>query len=173
MHHVANALAAATCALVLGLDLKLIGEGLAQVLPVAGRMEIRQHHCGACVIDDTYNANTASMKAAIDAAVCMQGKKIAVFGSMAELGDFSEALHREVGTYAKQQGMDSLFAVGEGASAYAKGFGSGAEVLADQEQLIQRCLDELSANVVYLVKGSRSAQMEKVVNALLRERSAC
>src|SRR5690606_15933850 len=111
-HNVANALAAATCALALGIDFLSIKQGLESMQAVAGRMQIKKGIAGSCVIDDTYNANPASVQAAIDVLASMAGKKIMVLGNMAELGDLSASLHTGIGTYAKQKGIDMLLATG-------------------------------------------------------------
>lgn len=165
-HNVANALAAATCALAVGVDLHAIKHGLETVQAVAGRMQVKTGVAGACVIDDTYNANPASVRAAIDALAGMEGKKILVLGSMAELGEFSVSLHDEIGAYADQRGIDVLLATGEATQDCVKSFGEAARWFADKTSLIQACIDAATSETIFLVKGSRSATMENVVEKL-------
>lgn len=165
-HNVANALAAATCALAVGVELHAIKRGLESVQAVAGRMQVKAGIAGACVIDDTYNANPASVRAAIDALSGMIGKKILVLGSMAELGSLSASLHGETGTYARQCGVDVLLATGEATQECVKCFGKGALWFTDKESLITACVEMASAEMVFLVKGSRSSAMEQVVEKL-------
>jgi len=165
-HNVANALAAATCALAVGVGLPAIKRGLESVQAVAGRMQVKTGVAGACVIDDTYNANPTAVRAAIDVLAGMAGKKILVLGSMAELGGLSESLHSEIGAYAKQQGMDVLLATGDATQNCVKSFGETARWFADKTSLIQACVDVATNETIFLVKGSRSATMETVVEKL-------
>lgn len=165
-HNVANALAAATCARAVGVDLPAIKRGLETVQAVTGRMQIKAGVAGACVIDDTYNANPASVRAAIDALAGMAGKKILVLGSMAELGELSVSLHAEIGAYAKQQGIDALLATGDATRDCVKGFGEAAQWFTDKTSLVQACIDAATNETIFLVKGSRSSTMENVVEKL-------
>lgn len=165
-HNVANAMAAATCALAAGVEMDAIKRGLESVQAVSGRMQVKTGSAGACVIDDTYNANPASVRAAIDALSGMQGKKVLVLGYMAELGDLSLSLHSDVGAYARQQGIDVLFSVGDNTQACIKAFGDGARWFADKPSLVDACVALAAKDVVFLVKGSRSAGMEQVVEKI-------
>ena len=92
---------------------------------------------------------------------------------MAELGDASEALHRRVGHYAKQQGIDQLMATGMAMRSAVEAFGAGARHFEDQQALISACAEQVSEETVFLVKGSRSAAMDKVVDALTGGQSGC
>lgn len=165
-HNVMNALAAAACALAVGVDLGAIKCGLESVRAVAGRMQVKTGKVGGCVIDDTYNANPASVRAAIDALAGMAGKKILVLGAMAELGELSVPMHDEIGAYAKQQGIDILLATGDAMRHGVMGFGEGAYWFADKTALTQACIDAATQETIFLVKGSRSETMENVVEKL-------
>jgi len=173
-HNIANALAAAACCLAVHVDLASIKRGLESVVNVAGRMQIKTGVQGSRVIDDSYNANPASMRAAIDALADMQGRRILILGDMAELGEQSESLHREIGTYAQQKNIDDLFSTGKSSACSAQAFGKKSQHFVSKSELIAACKKILDKNCVVLVKGSRSAGMEEVANGLLNEGfSAC
>lgn len=166
-HNVMNALAAAACCVALGVSLPAIRTGLESVRAVAGRMQVKHGINDAIIIDDTYNANPASVKAAIDALRQLPGKHVLVLGDMAELGRDAEALHRDIGRYARQQHLEMLLATGPLSRFSAEGFGAGARHFPDREQLVVACRDLLQNDTVMLVKGSRSAAMETVVQSLV------
>ncbi len=168
-HNIANALAAAAAALAVGAGLAEISAGLASVTPAAGRLQSTTTACGAVVIDDSYNANPGSVKAAIDVLASAAGHRILVLGAMGELGADSEALHASVGRYARQQGLDALWTVGADTAATVAEFGAGARVFADRTELIACLQRQLASTDVILVKGSRSAGMDLVVAALTDE----
>ena len=166
-HNVANALAAAALAWACSLSLAQIQVGLNQAQAAAGRMVL--HRRGAVtVIDDTYNANPNSMCAAIDELAQCAGRRVVVLGAMGELGADAEALHRQVGAYAHAKALDALYCVGRFGQAFADGYGVKAQVFADQPALIAALQTELDGQVTLLVKGSRSARMEHVVQALVQ-----
>ncbi len=168
-HNVHNALAAAACALAVGAPMARIGEGLAQVSTVGGRMRVCTGAGGARLIDDSYNANPGSVRAAIDTLARFDGRRVLVLGDMGELGASEAELHREVGEYARQQGIDELWAVGR-LSAYAcVGFAGAARHFEDRNSLAVALRPLLEPTVTVLVKGSRSAGMEAVVAALTEE----
>lgn len=169
-HNIANSLAAAACAMAAGADLESIAAGLAGVRPVAGRMQRRTGKNGATVFDDSYNANPGSMRAAIDVLAAREGRRLLVCGDMAELGVGAAQLHREIGAYAKSKGVDWLWATGRYAASSAQGFGAGAQVCTDKPQLAAELTAILDADTTVLVKGSRSAGMEDVVNLIIEER---
>lgn len=166
-HNVSNALAAATLAHACQVPLDIIAAGLARTRPAPGRLNVHVPAVNCRVIDDTYNANPSSMKAAIDVLTEMPGRKVLVLGDMGELGSATESGHHEVGEYAKMKKIDALYTVGQYSHFTAAGFGSDAQVYADQQALIGELEKELETVVTLLVKGSRSAHMETVVNALL------
>ncbi|WOD12111.1 UDP-N-acetylmuramoyl-tripeptide--D-alanyl-D-alanine ligase [Pseudomonas sp. NyZ704] len=165
-HNIANALAAAGAAQLLGTDLELIRRGLARVKPVAGRVTPLEGKQGSLIIDDSYNANPASVKAAIDILSDLQGTRILVLGDMGELGEWEEESHREIGTYAREQGLDGLFAVGRLCALAVDSFGADARLFGSRAELIEALVPQLDANTRVLVKGSRSAGMEEVVAGL-------
>jgi len=172
-HNVANALAAAACCLALDIELSVIKRGLESVVNVAGRMQIKNGIKGSRLIDDTYNANPASVRAAIDALSSMtsstDGNGLLILGDMAELGEHAEQLHRDIGNYAKQKGIKRLFTVGNVSLVAAQAFGEGAQHFMNKDAVITACRNFLQKDAVVLVKGSRSSGMEDVVNGLLSE----
>ncbi len=165
-HNVSNALAAAGCAVALGMDLKDIAAGLARMKPVAGRLSWVATLSGARVLDDSYNANPTSLRAGIDVLAACSGQRILVLGDMGELGADSERLHHEAGVAAKQRGLDALYATGRFSEQAVKGFGAGAQHFADVAALIAALKPRLDSRSFLLVKGSRSSRMERVVAAL-------
>jgi len=166
-HNVMNALAATAATLAVGIDLRNIVSGLSSFTGVAGRLSLTQASNGACIIDDTYNANPVSLKAAMDVLVAMEGDHWLVLGDMVELGEDAEALHFEVGRQAKELGVTRLFAIGKAARKSVKGFGKGAKFFKERQQLVEKIKSEMQSDTVILVKGSRSMAMEKVVTSLL------
>ena len=174
-HNVMNALAAAAAAHAVGASPGEICAGLERMRPVGGRLELRQGGTGLRIIDDTYNANPGSMRAALEVLVAAgaAGEKVLVLGDMGELGNASQALHEQVGRQARVVGVDRVYAVGEGACVAAGAFGRGALHFNDQAALIEALLRDYGPGVVVgreatiLVKGSRAMHMERVVEALL------
>ncbi|MDR2220271.1 MAG: UDP-N-acetylmuramoyl-tripeptide--D-alanyl-D-alanine ligase [Methylobacillus sp.] len=166
-HNVRNALAATAAAVALEIPLAKIADGLAHFDGVKGRLQRNTGKHGAVIIDDTYNANPASMRAAIRVLAACSGKRILVLGDMAELGAESAAMHGEIGAYAKAAGLDTLFVLGDLGREMVTGFGNGATHFDMIESLIGALEKQLSADVTVLVKGSRFMRMERVVNALI------
>ncbi|MDX3904975.1 MAG: bifunctional UDP-N-acetylmuramoyl-L-alanyl-D-glutamate--2,6-diaminopimelate ligase MurE/UDP-N-acetylmuramoyl-tripeptide--D-alanyl-D-alanine ligase MurF [Pigmentiphaga sp.] len=164
LHNVRNALAAAACALAAGVDLDAVVRGLAEFAPVKGRMQRHRLPDGALLIDDTYNANPDSVRAAIDVLATLPQPRMLVLGDMGEVGDQGPAMHAEVGAYAKQQGIDALFALGEAARDAVQAFGEGGMHADTAEQVASAVMAAHPASV--LVKGSRFMRMERVVQAL-------
>src|SRR3990167_3819924 len=163
-HNVANALAAAAAAQALGLAPAAIKAGLESLQPVKGRAVAQIAANGLRVIDDSYNANPASVCAAIDILTGFPGRRVLVLGDIGELGEWAEQGHRQVGSYAAGK-VDALYAVGP-LTAYAVAeFGAAARHFADQAGLIAALQGE-RGDTTLLIKGSRSAAMEKVVAAL-------
>jgi UDP-N-acetylmuramoyl-tripeptide--D-alanyl-D-alanine ligase len=165
-HNVRNALAAAACCHAIGVPAATIAAGLAVFRPASGRLRRVAATTGAAVIDDSYNANPDSVRAAIDVLAQHAAPRILVLGDMAEVGDEGPAYHAEVGAYAKQRGIDRLLAFGPASAATAAAFGDGAEHLATIEDACWRATRLASAQATVLVKGSRSMRMERVVRAL-------
>ncbi|MDE2150137.1 MAG: UDP-N-acetylmuramoyl-tripeptide--D-alanyl-D-alanine ligase [Gammaproteobacteria bacterium] len=169
-HNVANALAAAAAAHALGLTPAAIAAGLACVEAPPGRSRWLAAAGGVRVLDDSYNANPASVRAALELLAARPAPRIAVLGDMAELGAQAAALHRAVGEYARALGVEYLLALGTLSRHAAAGFGAGAQTLETLEQLLAALHPLLTPAASVLVKGSRSARMERVVAALCQPR---
>lgn len=169
-HNIANALAAAACGVALDMDAPGIAAGLARVQGAAGRVGWKTTLQGARLIDDSYNANPTSLRAGLELLAAQTGQRWAVLGGMAELGPATPELHEAAGRAARELGIDRLYALGTLAPHYARGFGSEAQIFDDTKSLIlaiERDLRQpLAADVTLLVKGSRSARMDAVVQAL-------
>jgi len=166
-HNARNALAATAAAIALNLPLESIVEGLEAFGGVAGRLQIKQARNGATVIDDTYNANPASLRAAISVLAQAEGKRLLVLGDMGELGENAAAFHAEMGRVAHQSGIDKLYALGELSRSAVAEFGSDAQHFASMEDLQAALEKQLDANTTVLVKGSRFMKMERVVKYLV------
>lgn len=166
-HNLVNAAAAVAAALALELSPAAIRTGLESVRPVPGRLSPQRTAAGYELIDDSYNANPQSLAAAVDYLVSRGGEAWLVLGEMAELGTEAPALHQEAGRAAKRAGVTRLFTVGDAAQPASEGFGAGAEHFRDSEALVSALRDALHPGVCCLVKGSRRAAMEHVVQALL------
>jgi len=166
LHNVRNALAAAAVGVALGLPRAAIAEGLQRFPGVKGRLQQKPGPRGAVLIDDTYNANPDSVRAAIDVLAGVQGKRVLVLGDMGELGGHGPELHAEVGTYARNAGIERLFLLGELAVHAARAYGAAARHCHDVETLVSALTPELAPGVTVLVKGSRFMRMERVVEAL-------
>jgi len=165
-HNARNALAATALALAAGASMSHVEAGLGAATPVAGRLARHRIGNGAVLIDDSYNANPGSMRAAIDTLAGIAGTRWLVLGDMAELGAGSADLHREVGAYASERGIERLCTVGLRSRAIAEGFGARAEHFADQASLVEALRGSADGNTTILVKGSRSSAMDRVVTAL-------
>lgn len=164
-HNIANALAAAAATSEMGASLADIKAGLESVAAVAGRLISTQLANGACIIDDTYNANPDSLRAAIDVLSNYQGHKILVLGDMAELGDSALQDHQEAARYALSHGINELLTVGSLSAHAAREYGSQGQAFEDQESLIEALGKRMNSGITVLVKGSRSAHMERIVQA--------
>lgn len=165
-HNVSNALAAASVALAAGLSLQQIRDGLQDCNNAKGRLQ-RSLINGVTVIDDTYNANPASMRAAIDVLAAANGvRKVLIVGDMGELGATSESAHIEVGEYAKHSGIDELYACGELSQLIAQGFGKQAYWFDNKQDLLNELKNKLTSDWYVLVKASRFAAMEEVVDGI-------
>ena len=167
MHNILNATGAAAAALAAGAQLEQVRTGLAKMRPVRGRLQFKRAASGAWLLDDSYNANPSSMRAAIDVLAGLPGPKWFVAGAMGELGAASDASHRELGEYARRHGVVRLLGFGEAARLTVDSFGAGGQWYADIKSL-QRALEKsLSAEVRLLVKGSRSNRLERLVDYLV------
>ena len=167
-HNVMNALAACAAGIALGEPLDAIRGGLEAMRPVPGRLCLRPLADGSVLIDDTYNANPGSLRAALDVLAERRGECWLVLGDMAELGEDGPALHREAGRLARDRGVARLYAVGRLAAEAAAGFGPEGRRHPSHDALVAELRTDLRARspVTALVKGSRSMGMECVVQAL-------
>ncbi len=164
-HNIANALAAIAAADILNVPHDVIIEGLQAYAPEVGRMQYIPGCRGAHIINDSYNANPGSMKAAIDFLADFPSS-ILVCGDIGELGEATVALHEEVGAYAKEKKVSQVFSVGEYSEAVTRAYGSTHTHFKNKDALLSGLLPEIQEGSVVLVKGSRAAGMETVVEAL-------
>jgi UDP-N-acetylmuramoyl-tripeptide--D-alanyl-D-alanine ligase len=164
-HNVSNALAAAAAALALDVSVEQIITRLQSLQALAGRLTVVPGLRGANVLDDTYNANPGAVKAALDTLASFPPPRWCALGAMGELGSDSTALHADIGRYAAELGIDELLTLGEAARAASEAFGRGLH-FNDHEALTRHVTNTLPPDTTLLVKGSRSAGMEHVVNAL-------
>lgn len=169
-HNISNALAASATAYALGISLADIGLGLENFTGVYGRLERKAGINGSVVIDDTYNANPDSMKAAINVLAKLAGEKILVLGDMGELGPDAKNMHAEIGAYAKAAGLTTLYCLGDLSAETVRNFGQGAEHFSSPEAVAQAVMPVLETGTTVLVKGSRFMQMERVVNLLVENK---
>lgn len=169
LSNVSNALAAAALALAAGCTPTQIVAGLSVFRNEPGRMALGRARCGARLIDDSYNANPGAVHSAIDVLAGLPGRRVLILGEMAELGPEAGRYHVEAAEYARERGIDALWPVGPWAAAMAAVFGDGAQAFADQAALIAWADQQLVAGDSVLIKGSRLAGMERVVQALAAE----
>jgi len=166
-HNVINALATTAIGLACGLSLEQIRGGLETVRPTAGRLASAVSPAGATVIDDCYNANPGSVRAAIAMLAGCEGRRTLLLGAMRELGPTSEALHREIGDVARDAGIERFWGVGPELRTAVDAFGSGATWFDDCNSAISALPGEFNTDDTVLIKGSRGARMERVLHALL------
>ncbi|HKM15453.1 MAG TPA: UDP-N-acetylmuramoyl-tripeptide--D-alanyl-D-alanine ligase [Marinospirillum sp.] len=167
-HNIANALAAIAAAGHLGVPLATQAQALETLQPVARRLQRINAWGGALVLDDSYNASPDAVKSAIDLLAALPAsKKLLALGSLAELGEATDNIHIELGAYARQKGLDGLFALQGKASLAAKAFGEGGKVAVSHEALAELLKPELNVDTCLLVKGSRTAAMDKLVDLLV------
>lgn len=165
-HNVANALAAAALALEAGAGLQDVKQGLGAAHAVKGRLNILKGKRGAVIIDDSYNASPSSFRAAIDVLAALPGLRVVVAGDMGELGSEQDSAHRALGEYAACKGIDIFFGIGVLTAQAVVAFGDKGVHAADRDKLASHLLELLGPGVNVLVKGSRSAGMERVVKQL-------
>ncbi len=164
-HNVRNALAAAACALAAGAPLSAIQQGLEAFRAVKGRSELKRDAQGRTLIDDSYNANPDSVRAAIDVLAGLPGESWLVLGDMGEVGNDGPAFHREVGAYAAERGIAHLWTAGSAARDAAAAYGPNARAFENTAALIAALKEQPGVSQT-LVKGSRFMKMEQVVAAL-------
>jgi UDP-N-acetylmuramoyl-tripeptide--D-alanyl-D-alanine ligase len=165
-HNVLNALAAAAAATSAGASLAQVASGLSSMRAVKGRLQFKRTRGGAWLIDDSYNANPSSARAALEVLSELPGRRWMVLGDMAELGAFADSSHREIGELAHTLGVERLYTFGDLAALAAETFGPGAERFGDAAALAQSLIAALTPEVRLLIKGSRVNRLERVVDAL-------
>jgi UDP-N-acetylmuramoyl-tripeptide--D-alanyl-D-alanine ligase len=165
-HNIANALMAIAAAQTVGATDAAIERGLSGLQPFKGRLQTLNLTSRWTVIDDSYNANPASMKAAIAVLAGYPGFRTAVLGAMAELGEDEKAMHRDIGRFARARGVDRLLVVGTGCEGYVEGYGATAEVCSSHNDAVRRLFEGSADSQTVLVKGSRSAAMDRVVEGI-------
>ena len=168
-HNVRNALAAIACGLALGIRRNVIVRALEGFVPVSGRLQRKAAKNGAVVIDDTYNANPDSVRAAIDVLAQARSPRVLVLGDMGEVGSEGRQFHTEIGAYARGRGIEHLFTLGELAIHTSGAFGARARHAKDMEELKQAVSTITTAETTVLVKGSRFMKMERLVQHLCDE----
>lgn len=166
LHNVQNALSAAAVGIALNLGIEQIAKGLANVAPVAGRLNWKTTREGARLLDDSYNANPTSLRAALNLLAGLPGQRWLVLGEMRELGPDAASIHEDAGRAARSVGIDRLYTLGAMAGHAGDGYGSAAHGFERIDDLVAALRDELNEGVTVLVKGSRGARMERVVAAL-------
>ncbi len=169
IHNVCNALAAAAVSYALGIELEKIKSALAEMRPVKGRLNFVSGRNDSLVIDDTYNANRDSMKAAIDVLSKRGGKRIAVLADLFESGEDAVLLHQEIGEYAREKGINALFTLGELSKHALDAFEGEGKHFSSKNELIKQLQSILDSNTTVLVKGSRGMRMEEVVGQIIVE----
>jgi UDP-N-acetylmuramoyl-tripeptide--D-alanyl-D-alanine ligase len=165
-HNVRNALAAIACAFAAGIEQDAIVRGLESFAPVGGRLQRKQAANGATVIDDSYNANPDSVRAAIDVLAQAKSPRILVLGDMGEVGTQGQQFHEEIGAYANSRGIDTVLVTGDLTRYMA---GSGARHFEQFDELLAALDSQLGSksDATVLVKGSRFMKMERVVQHLI------
>lgn len=172
LHNVRNAVAASAAAAALKLAPGIIASGLAQFTGAKGRLQRKTGTDGATVIDDTYNANPDSARAAIGVLATARGARVLVLGDMGELGADGPGLHAEVGEFARSSGVERLYTLGSLSARATEAFGAGARHFERVEDLLSALRGALGPGATVLVKGSRFMRMERVVTALTGETGA-
>jgi UDP-N-acetylmuramoyl-tripeptide--D-alanyl-D-alanine ligase len=168
-HNVCNALAATACALAAGVSLRIIEQGLNSFEPVKGRSRAFDVQCQGrhiTVVDDTYNANPDSVRAALDVLAELPAPRLLVLGDMGEVGTQGPEFHQEVGLYAAHLGLEHVLCLGDLAAHTATACGANAHHMTDIDALNQRVIQQLPQLGSVLVKGSRFMKMERVIEAI-------
>ena len=170
-HNAYNAAAAAAACAALGATADAIHDGLSSMQAITGRLQMRIGRHGETIFDDSYNANPASVKAAIEVLAAATGSTYLVLGDMGELGSSAGQLHQVIGQFAKSKNIQKVYALGDLSQQTVVGFGPGAQHFSSHADLLAALLQDLSAeqdsSVHILVKGSRSMSMEQIVMGLV------
>lgn len=172
VHNVRNALAASAAAVALQVPAPAIEQGLARFSGIKGRLQKKSARSGATLIDDTYNANPESIRAAIDVLAACPAPTILVLGDMGELGSRSAEFHRDIGAYARHQNISRLFAIGDATRETVAAFGAAAAHASSLDDLLHMLHASATPQATLLVKGSRFMQMERVVADMTGETEA-
>ncbi|MFZ6750402.1 UDP-N-acetylmuramoyl-tripeptide--D-alanyl-D-alanine ligase [Undibacterium sp. Ren11W] len=170
-HNVLNALAAAACCHSIGVPNDIIACGLDAFQPVNGRLQRKQASNGANIIDDTYNANPDSVRAAIDVLAQIGGSALLILGDMGEVGDEGIVFHEEIGAYARARGIQHMLTMGALAQHSASAFGNAARHFDAIDDLLSALDSSISSTSTVLVKGSRFMKMERVVAHLTQQKT--
>lgn len=168
-HNVMNSLAATSAAIAAGASLDNVKTGLENLRTASGRLEVKQGINGARIIDDTYNANPASLAAGLQVLREFPGERVLVLGDMAELGPMAADIHFRVGELANRIGVQRLLTIGELSRIAVGAFGKGARHFENHVALIETLLDCLHAEMTVLVKGSRIMRMERIVSGITKK----
>lgn len=171
VHNVKNALAASAAAVALEVPAPAIAQGLARFSGIRGRLQKKACKNNAILIDDTYNANPESVRAAIDVLASCPAPTILVLGDMGELGPRSPEFHRDVGAYARSRNISSLFAMGDATRDTVAAFGAAGAHASSLDDLLQMIRTSATPTATLLIKGSRFMRMERVVTALTGEQA--
>ena len=172
-HNAMNALAAIAAAIAVGVNLEDCCTALEKFSPVKGRLNMHRLNNNICVIDDTYNANPASLEAGLKVLQSLLGRHWLVLGDMGELGENTDTLHFDAGAKASEAGVDKLLTVGDYTTTAVKAFGEQGIHFDSQQALIDYCKKNIVEDINLLVKGSRTMKMEQVVDALINEADTC
>jgi UDP-N-acetylmuramoyl-tripeptide--D-alanyl-D-alanine ligase len=169
LHNARNALASVAASCAVGVPIATAAAGLGRFAPVKGRLQAKTGYQGALILDDTYNANPDSVRTAIDVLAENSSSRVLILGDMGEVGDQGPAFHREVGTYARERGIDRLLGIGGLTESAVEAFGGNGTHFQTIEALIDEARALLEQKPAVLVKGSRFMRMERIVEALIPE----
>ena len=177
LHNCMNAVAAVSASRELGVSIAVIQQALSKLKPVNGRLSSCKGELGQLIIDDTYNANPDSVEAAMEVLITAPGRKIFVLGDLAELGSEAEQMHAEIGRLLQRAGIDALYTCGSVeqnlSQAASAAFDGPSAHFANHQELVAFLQDETGQGDYILVKGSRSALMDRVVAMLMPEGGSC
>jgi UDP-N-acetylmuramoyl-tripeptide--D-alanyl-D-alanine ligase len=169
VHNVQNSIAAAACCIAAGIPVLDIIKGLENIEPISGRMQLITTKNGIRILNDTYNANPASLNAGLQVLSNYIGIRWLILGDMRELGKNSAEYHRQAGENAREFGVQRLYALGDLSQYALEGFGNGAFHFSNAEDLISAVKQNISSEITIMVKGSRSMGMEKIVTSLMED----